>query len=47
MQEVFAVSVLRHSCFPEVLEANSDWLKRSYALPDEALREIADPHNLS
>lgn len=40
VQEIFAVSVLPHSRFPEVLEANSDFLKNSYALPDEVLQEI-------
>lgn len=40
VQEIFAVSVLPHSRFPEVLEANSDFLKNSYALPDKTLKEI-------
>ena len=45
VQEIFAVSVLAHSRFPEVLEANSDFLKSSYALPDEALKEVAMPRS--
>ncbi|MEL6138586.1 MAG: TIGR03032 family protein [Cyanobacteria bacterium J06628_6] len=40
VQEIFAVSVLSHSRYPEVLEANSEFLKNSYALPDAALKDV-------
>ena len=40
VQEMFAVQVLPHR-FPEILETNSDLLGSSYALPDEALSDVA------
>ncbi len=40
VQEVFAVQIVPHR-FPEILEFNDDLLKNSYALPDEALRDVS------
>jgi uncharacterized protein (TIGR03032 family) len=38
VHEVFAVQVLPHCQYPELINEASDWLKHSYVLPDEALR---------
>ncbi len=40
VQEVFAVQIVPHR-FPEILEQDDDLLKNSYALPDEALKEVS------
>lgn len=40
VQEMFAVQALPHR-FPEILETNSDLLGSTYALPDEALADVA------
>ena len=39
VQEIFAVQIMPHR-FPEFVEFNDDLLKNSYALPDDALREV-------
>lgn len=43
VQEVFAVSVLGGIRFPDVLGGNDRHLAISYALPDEALKEVVRP----
>lgn len=43
VQEVFAVSVLPGIRFPDVLAGNDKHVPISYALPDEALREVVRP----
>ncbi|HET6633052.1 MAG TPA: TIGR03032 family protein [Rhodanobacteraceae bacterium] len=39
VQEIFAVQALRGALFPEII-SDGDYLKTSYALPDEALKEV-------
>ena len=43
VQEVFAVSVLQGIRFPDVLAINDPAVGMSYALPDEALKEVVQP----
>jgi len=43
VQEVFAVSVLQGIRFPDVLAAGDPAVGMSYALPDEALKEVVQP----
>jgi len=43
VQEVFAVSVLQGIRFPDVLTAADPAVGISYALPDEALKEVVQP----
>ncbi|WP_265266307.1 TIGR03032 family protein, partial [Spirulina subsalsa] len=43
VQEVFAVEVLPGIRFPELIEWDEELLKTSFALPDEALREVVHP----
>jgi uncharacterized protein (TIGR03032 family) len=43
VQEIFAVQVLRGIRFPDILEWEDERLAISYALPDEALKEVAQP----
>ena len=43
VQEIFAVQVLRGIRFPDILEWEDERLAVSYALPDEALKEVAQP----
>ena len=43
VQEIFAVQILRGSCFPELLEWSDPRLAQSYVLPDEALQDVFLP----
>lgn len=43
VQEIFAVTVLPGTRFPEVIDWDEKILDTSFALPDEALRELALP----
>lgn len=43
VQEIFAVQVLSHTRFPELLEWGDDLVGHSYVLPDEALAAVK-PH---
>ena len=43
VQEIFAVQVLHHTRFPEMLEWNDPHIGNSYVLPDEALADVALP----
>jgi uncharacterized protein (TIGR03032 family) len=43
VQEVFAVSVLQGIRFPDVLSLGDPAVGMSYALPDEALKEVVQP----
>ncbi|WP_299415539.1 TIGR03032 family protein [Acaryochloris sp. IP29b_bin.148] len=40
VQEIFAVAVLPQTTFPEILEGDEKTLGSSYALPDNALRDV-------
>jgi uncharacterized protein (TIGR03032 family) len=40
VQEIFAIEVLPDIQFPEILEGDEERLAHSYALPDEALRDV-------
>ncbi len=40
VQEIFAVQILRHTQFPEMLEWGDSQLAHSYVLPDEALVDV-------
>lgn len=43
VREIFAVQVLPHSVFPEMLEWGNPHLSSTYVLPDAALAETAQP----
>jgi len=43
VQEIFAVQVLHHTHFPEMLEWSDPHIGNSYVLPDAALAEVAMP----
>lgn len=47
VQEVFAVSILPGQRFPDVLGVNDPQIPISYALPDEALRDVVRPQAAS
>ncbi len=40
VQEIFAVGVMQNIRFPEILEGDEERLSHSYALPEEALRDV-------
>ena len=40
VQEIFAVHALAGSAYPEILEEDSDLLKTTYVLPDEAMQDV-------
>ena len=40
VQEIFAVQVLAHARFPEMMEWNDEKMSQSYVLPDAALAEV-------
>jgi len=42
VQEIFSVGVLPDIHFPEILEGDEERLAHSYALPDEALKDVAN-----
>ena len=43
VREIFAVQVLHNSRFPELLEWGHEQMSKSYVLPEEALKEVAQP----
>jgi len=40
VQEIFAVHLLAGLQFPEIIDDDSEFVKSTYVLPDEALKEI-------
>lgn len=43
VEEIFAVQILHNTRFPEIINDNEDILMSSFALPDEALAQVAQP----
>ncbi len=41
VEEIFGVSVLRNTAYPELVEWNSPLMSSSYVLPEESLRDVA------
>ncbi len=42
VQEIFAVSVISNSLYPDLINEDLDLIAGSYVLPDEALRDVPD-----
>ena len=40
VQEIFAVHLLEGWQFPEILDDDSEFLRTTYVLPDDALKEV-------
>jgi hypothetical protein len=40
VQEIFAVSLIRNTLFPDVLTDDFELIGSSYVLPDDALRDV-------